>query len=75
MATDLLEGEILKQYRSVVDAVAPEKKKKQEKEEQTEAPQCSFVEVCSEGCTGATTDEKKRKKQARVAGWFDPPVA
>ncbi len=74
MDAELLEGEILEQYRSVVDAAEPEKKKK-EKEEQTEAPQCSFVDVCSEGCTGATTDEKKRKKQARVSGWFDPPVA
>ncbi|MGD0873149.1 MAG: hypothetical protein ABSB88_26695 [Bryobacteraceae bacterium] len=76
MAAELLEGEILEQYRSVVDAVEPEKKKKKKKkEEQTEAPQCSFVDVCSQGCTGVTTDQKKKKKQARVAGWFDPPVA
>jgi hypothetical protein len=76
MAAELLEGEIVEQYRSVVEAVEAEKKKKEKKEEQTQGAQCSFVEACSqEGCTGATTDQTKKKKQARVAGWFDPPVA
>lgn len=77
MAPELLEGEILEQYRSVIEAEEPEKKKENPKETtgRTEGAPCSFVEVCSEGCTGATTDETKRKKHARVAGWFDPPVA
>ena len=78
MAAELLEGEILEQYRSVVDAVEPEKKKEEKKDitENTEGQQCSFKDVCSEGCTGGTTDQKeKRKKQARVAGWSDPPAA
>ena len=46
MGAELLQGEILEQYRSVVDAVEPEKKKK---EEQTEGQGCSFVQVCSQG--------------------------
>jgi len=78
VAPELLKGEILEQYRSVVDAEEPEKKKEDPKEitGRTEGATCSFVDVCSEGCTGATTDEtKKKKKYARVAGWFDPPVA
>jgi hypothetical protein len=77
MAVELLEGEILDEYRSVVDTVELKKKKKKVKEEEkTAGSPCSEVLICSqEGCTGATTDQKKKKKQARVAGWFDPPAA
>ena len=75
MAAELLQGEIVEEYRSVIDAVEPKKKKEEKKEEKTIEPQCSFKDVCSEGCTGATTDEKRKKKKASVAGWFDPPVA
>ena len=79
MPADLLNGEILEEYRSVVEAAVEEKypqKRHEEKEtHQTEGNPCSEVLTCSQGCTGSTTDERTKQKKAQLGAWFDPPVA
>jgi hypothetical protein len=71
MAVELLQGEILEEYRTVVDATKPKNKNTAIK---TDVSPCTDPAGCSEGCTGGTTDQKKPKHRASVAGWFDPPA-
>jgi hypothetical protein len=80
---ELLEGEIVEQYRRVIETepVAAQKEKEKEKNPGT-GDACTNTNVCTEqeGCASGNTgdcctEDKKKKKKYGAAGWFDPPVA